>query len=115
MRIAVTGDRDFLDAVSTELSLGGAGSVESIDDATDDGNLAFSLAEAATLVAIVGDLLPLCKAVIGAMRRERRPAETPVATQTLRFKTALGTTQVDVPTDITLEELHRQLGSLVRS
>jgi hypothetical protein len=108
MRIAVTGDREFLDEVASELPASDAVRVERIDDATDDGDLAFSLAEVGTLVGTVVNLVSLCRTLIEVRRRNSAP------TQKLRFKTALGTMEVELPHDITLETLHSQLASLVR-
>ena len=111
MRIAVSGSREFVTTVGDELPAAGAGRAERVEDAKDDSDLAFSVADVATLVGEISALMPLCELLVGVFRR--RSAEEP-ATQTLRFKTALGMTEVQISEDITAEELYAQLGTLVR-
>lgn len=59
MRMAITGDRDDLAMLAEELAAAGAGGVERVDEARDESDLQFSVADAATLVGLISALLPL--------------------------------------------------------
>lgn len=112
MRIAVSGSKDLMGALADELPTSGVGRVVRVESAKDDSDLAFSLGDVETVVSVVTGLMPFCELLVGAFRRRRAPEQP--ATQTLRFKTALGTTEVQLSADITVEELHAQLETLVR-
>jgi hypothetical protein len=107
MRISITGEASVIEALSALIADDPDSSVESIGPAKDKSELAFAFGDIATIVSTVAGLAKVVELLINL-----KPA-LDGKTQKLSFRTALGVTTVELSQDITLEELHRQLGTLV--
>jgi hypothetical protein len=108
MRVSISGEKSLISAIQAQMEQDQEGQVERLEEAKDKTELAFGIGEVLTLVSIVKGITEMVKLLL-----EIKPKLTS-GTQKLYFKTALGTTVVELSPDITAEELHQHLGTIIR-